>query len=113
MKPHFHRHSCPQCGHYAGWWRIHFGARDAAWACKSCGCQLSYATKSKWLCILSTFAWFIFAALLFGRFHLIQWWGFAFLVLAGVFPISSLLQVVRQKKDETISPDLHEQPKKV
>jgi predicted RNA-binding Zn-ribbon protein involved in translation (DUF1610 family) len=111
MKPHFHRHSCPQCGHYAGWRRIHFTARDAQWTCESCGSELCYGTKSKRLSILITFATYLLAALLFMRFHLVDWLGFALLMLAGIFPTVGVLRVVLAQSSKTPSSDSRQHAK--
>jgi len=111
MKPHFHHHSCPNCGQYAGWRRIHFGSRDAEWTCDACGRQLCYDAKSKWLNVLITCTWYLLSALLFMRFHLIHWWGFMLLMLACVFPTVGVLRIVLAKSNKTAPPDLPEHAK--
>jgi predicted RNA-binding Zn-ribbon protein involved in translation (DUF1610 family) len=110
MEPHFHRHSCPNCGHYVGWRRLHLGSRYAQWACESCGSQLCYGANSKWLSVLISLTWFVLPALLFMRFHLIHWWGFMLLMLAGIIPTVGVLRVVSAKAT-TASMDLHEHAK--
>jgi hypothetical protein len=57
------------------------------------------------------FAWYLFPALLFMRFHLIPWWGFILLVLVGVLPSISMLRVVLAQSKKTATPDLHENAK--
>ncbi|MGO8836176.1 MAG: hypothetical protein ACLQAH_15615 [Limisphaerales bacterium] len=111
MKPHFHHHSCPQCGHYVGWRRLHFGSRYTEWACESCGSQICYDAKSKWLSALVVFAWCILTGLLFMRFHLINWLGFVPLMLAGMFPTVGVLRVTLAQPSRTPSPDLREPAK--
>jgi hypothetical protein len=81
------------------------------WLCKSCGSELCYDTKSKRLSVLVMFAWYLFPALLFMRFHLIPWWGFIPLVFVGAFPSISMLRVVLAQSNKIVTPDLHENAK--
>jgi hypothetical protein len=61
MKPAYHRHGCPMCGHRMSWARLYLRNWTLAqWPCESCGTLLQFHFASRLLCALLLGVWIFF-----------------------------------------------------
>ena len=82
MKPLFHRHSCPNCGHRVGWLRLSLNAWSwARWKCESCQSGLCFDSSRRWVCALLFGLWVGFLGLCV--YQQVQWWVWIILLCVG------------------------------
>jgi len=63
MKPKFHHHSCPVCGHRVTWWRLYVASWIwAHWHCSSCRTLLAFDFRFRCMVAILALLWtgFIF-----------------------------------------------------
>ena len=92
MKPQFHRHSCPNCGHRVNWTRLHLRAWSwARWRCESCGSELCIDSGRRWLCPILCGLWCGFLG--FWVYREVQWWVWAVLLCVGSIAVFRLERI--------------------
>ncbi len=109
MKPQYHRHSCPNCGHRVSWSRLHLRAWIwARWRCESCSSELRFDSGRRWLYAGLSALWFIFLVALVRQY--VDLWVCGVLVFVGVIAISRL-ERIRLVRESHHTADLYARPK--
>ena len=111
MKPKFHHHSCPVCGHRVSWWRLYVWSWIwARWQCPSCGTRLRFDSGFRWLVALLCILWagFVFFAI-HQHFHP-RWYVIFFLGSALILQLDRISVAESSGKTER-QHDLHKPTK--